>query len=69
MAKKKKKSRPRDPNELAKAIVDIATEQEEDEISEEKKEPKSERGGQAVRRVDEPELCVFRQRNAQRLLA
>ena len=44
MVAKKKKTRPRDPNELAKAIVDIATGQEEDKISGEKKEPEKRKG-------------------------
>jgi hypothetical protein len=35
--KKNKKTRPRDPNQLAKAVVAIATGQEDDEISEDKK--------------------------------
>jgi hypothetical protein len=36
--------RPRDPNELAKAIVDIATGQAEDSISERKRHPEGVKG-------------------------
>jgi hypothetical protein len=36
--------RPRDPNQLAKLIVDIATGQVKDTVSEEKRTPKSKRG-------------------------
>jgi hypothetical protein len=36
--------RPRDPNQLAKLIVDIAAGEAEDGISEEKKHPQSKRG-------------------------
>jgi hypothetical protein len=36
--------RPRDPNQLAKLIVDIATGEVEDTISEGKKNPKPKRG-------------------------
>ena len=35
--------RPRDPNQLAKLIVDIATGQAEDTVSEAKRRPKSKR--------------------------
>jgi hypothetical protein len=37
-------NRPRDPNQLAKMIVDIATGQAEDSISEAKRHPDSVRG-------------------------
>ncbi len=36
--------RPRDPNQLAKLIVDIAVGEAEDNISEEKKHPQPKRG-------------------------
>ena len=36
--------RPRDPNQLAKMIVDIATGEVEDTVSEEKRHPKPKRG-------------------------
>ena len=36
--------RPRDPNQLAKAIVDIATGQAEDTLSERKRHPENVRG-------------------------
>jgi hypothetical protein len=36
--------RPRDPNQLAKLIVDIATGEVEDTVSEAKKHPKPKRG-------------------------
>jgi len=36
--------RPRDPNQLAKLIVDIATSEVEDAISEEKKHPTTKQG-------------------------
>ncbi len=38
--------RPRDPNQLAKLIVDIATGEVEDTVSEEKRHPKAKRGRQ-----------------------
>lgn len=37
--------RPRDPNQLAKLIVDIATGEAEDTVSESKKKPSSKRKG------------------------
>jgi hypothetical protein len=37
-------NRPRDPNQLAKAIVDIATGQAEDTISERKRHPEGVKG-------------------------
>ena len=36
--------RPRDPNQLAKLIVDISTGEAEDAVSEEKKRPQTKRG-------------------------
>lgn len=36
--------RPRDPNQLAKLIVDIATGEAEDELSDSKKHPEKRRG-------------------------
>jgi hypothetical protein len=36
--------RPRDPNQLAKLIVDISTGEVEDSISERKKQPQTKRG-------------------------
>jgi hypothetical protein len=41
---KKKKTRPRDPSQLAKEIVDIATGQADDEISGDKKDPQNRKG-------------------------
>ncbi len=40
----KKKKRPRDMNQLAKEIVDIATGRSDDEISDDKKDPQKRRG-------------------------
>ena len=39
-----KKNRPRDTNQLAKAIVDIATGQEEDDLSKDKRHPEKRKG-------------------------
>ena len=58
--------RPRDPNQLAKAIVDIATGQAEDTISEAKRHPESVRGrvGGIVGGVARAQAMSARKRSA-----
>src|SRR5712692_6228805 len=59
--------RPRDPNQLAKLIVDIPTGQAEDTLSESKRHPASIRGRAGGLKGGRPELERFRQARDRRL--